>query len=60
MFFRYFGVIIDFSNTASDKLNSLSKLVTAYNRLLERSKGIGPDAWENYYEKLERDYFGIE
>jgi len=46
-------------NTGSDKLNSLSKLVNAYNRLVERSKGdTGSDSDSsavNYYEKLEKD-----
>jgi hypothetical protein len=49
-------------NTGSDKLNSLSKLVNAYNRLIERTKeGTESDSESsgaNYYEKMETDCFG--
>jgi hypothetical protein len=49
-------------NTGSDKLNSLSKLVNAYNRLVDRSKEDTKTDSEslhpNYYEKLEKDCFG--
>ena len=48
-------------NTGSDKLNSLSKLVNAYNRLIERTKeDTGPDtesSGNNYYEKMEKECF---
>ena len=46
-------------NTGSDKLNSLSKLVNAYNRLLERTKEeteSDPESSDDgYYEKLEKE-----
>ena len=49
-------------NTGSDKLNSLSKLVNAYNRLLERTKEESDSEPESsdvgYYEKLEKECFG--
>jgi hypothetical protein len=49
-------------NTGSDKLNSLSKLVNAYNRLVDRSKEDTKSDSEsphpNYYEKLEKDCLG--
>ena len=49
-------------NTGSDKLNSLSKLVNAYNRLVQRTKedaGTGSESSDvNYYEKLEKDCLG--
>jgi len=49
-------------NTGSDKLNSLSKLVNAYNRLIERTKegaGSGSKTSDaNYYEKMEKECFG--
>jgi len=38
----------------SDKLNSLSKLVNAYNRLIERTKdGSEPEDY-NYHDELEK------
>ena len=42
-------------NIGSDKLNSLSKLVNSYNRLLERTRN-SSDADEsgNYYDSLEK------
>lgn len=44
-------------NIGSDKLNSLSKLVNAYNRLLERAKdGSDSDESNNYYDQMERQY----
>ena len=49
-------------NTGSDKLNSLSKLVNAYNRLLERTKedkDAEPESSDvAYYEKMEKECFG--
>ena len=49
-------------NTGSDKLNSLSKLVNAYNRLVYRTKEDEKSDSEppnvNYYEKLEKDCIG--
>lgn len=49
-------------NTGSDKLNSLSKLVNAYNRLLERTieeKDSDTESLDvGYYEKLEKECFG--
>ena len=49
-------------NTGSDKLNSLSKLVNAYNRLVYRTKEDEKSEPEppnvNYYEKLEKDCIG--
>jgi hypothetical protein len=42
-------------NIGSDKLNSLSKLVNSYNRLLERTKdGSDADESDNYYDSLEK------
>lgn len=42
-------------NVGSDILNSLSKLVNSYNRLIERTKD-GSDADEpNYYDELEKE-----
>ena len=49
-------------NTGSDKLNSLSKLVNAYNRLVVRTKEDAEPGSEpphpNYYETLEEDCLG--
>ena len=49
-------------NTGTDKLNSLSKLVNAYNRLVERAKeeaDAEPEPLdENYHENLEKECFG--
>ena len=49
-------------NTGSDKLNSLSKLVNAYNRLVYRTKedekSDSDSSNTNYYAKLEKDCFG--
>ena len=49
-------------NTGSDKLNSLSKLVNAYNRLVERTKEDAEPQPQpsdlNYYEKLEKECCG--
>ena len=43
-------------NIGSDKLNSLSKLVNAYNRLIERTKdGSAGEKSENYYDNLENE-----
>ena len=42
-------------NIGSDKLNSLSKLVNAYNRLIERAKdGSEPEDY-NYHDELEKE-----
>ena len=42
-------------NIGSDKLNSLSKLINSYNRLIERTKD-GSDSDEfNYYDELEKE-----
>jgi hypothetical protein len=41
-------------DTGGDKLNSLSKLINSYNRLIERTKD-GSDADEpNFYDELEK------
>jgi hypothetical protein len=49
-------------NTGSDKLNSLSNLVNAYNRLLERSDDNKEQDSEpsgaGYYETMEKDAYG--
>ena len=49
-------------NTGSDKLNSLSKLVNAYNRLVYRTKedekSDSDPPHPNYYEKLEKECIG--
>jgi len=49
-------------NTGSDKLNSLSKLVNAYNRLVARTKedtkSDSESPHSNYYEKLEKNCLG--
>ena len=49
-------------NTGSDKLTSLSRLVNAYNRLIERTKEDTKSDSEpsdvNYYEKLEKECSG--
>ncbi len=42
-------------NVGSDKLNSLSKLLNAYNRLLERAKDGSQDEKSNYYDGLEKE-----
>ena len=39
----------------SDKLNSLSKLVNAYNRLLERTKDGAEPKDYNYHDELEKE-----
>jgi hypothetical protein len=49
-------------NTGTDKLNSLSKLVNAYYRLVERTKNdfrndLRPTE-ANYYEKMEKECIG--
>ena len=42
-------------NVGSDKLNSLSKLVNSYNRLLERTRNSSDaDESDNYYDSLEK------
>jgi hypothetical protein len=42
-------------NVGSDKLNSLSKLINSYSRLLERTKdGSDADESDNYYDSLEK------
>ncbi len=41
-------------NTGSDKLNSLSKLVNSYNRLIERTKDGSESENYNYYDELEK------
>ena len=42
-------------NVGSDKLNSLSKLVNSYNRLLERKRNSSDaDESDNYYDSLEK------
>jgi len=38
----------------SDKLNSLSKLINAYNRLLERSMALNQEPPLSYHDMLER------
>ena len=49
-------------NTGTDKLNSLAKLVNAYNRLFERTKEEADEETEpldeNYHENLEKECFG--
>jgi hypothetical protein len=42
-------------NVGSDKLNSLSKLVNSYNRLLERTKNGSEFEDSNYYDELEKE-----
>jgi len=43
-------------NIGSDKLNSLSKLINSYNRLLERTRnGSDADESDNYYDSLEKE-----
>jgi hypothetical protein len=43
-------------NTGGDKLNSLSKLINSYNRLIERTKdGSDADESDNYYDSLEKE-----
>ena len=42
-------------NIGSDKLNSLSKLLNAYNRLLERTKDGSQDEKSYYYDDLEKE-----
>ena len=42
-------------NVGSDKLNSLSKLLNAYNRLLERTKDGSQDEKSYYYDDLEKE-----
>ncbi len=39
----------------SDKLNSLSKLVNSYNRLIERTKDVSESEDYNYYDELEKE-----
>lgn len=40
----------------SDKLNSLSKLINSYNRLVERTKdGCDADEPDNYYDQMEKE-----
>ena len=42
-------------NIGSDKLNSLSKLVNSYNRLIERVKdGSDADEPDNWYDRMEK------
>ena len=42
-------------NIGSDKLNSLSKLINSYNRLIERANdGSQPDEF-NYHDELEKE-----
>ena len=39
----------------SDKLNSLSKLINSYNRLIERTKdGSDADESDNWYDRMEK------
>ena len=38
----------------SDKLNSLSKLINSYNRLIERAKDGSESKDYNYYDELEK------
>ena len=43
-------------NIGSDKLNSLSKLINSYNRLVERTKdGCDADEPDNYYDQMEKE-----
>ena len=42
-------------NIGSDKLNSLSKLVNSYNRLLERTKDGSESEDYNYYDEMEKE-----
>ena len=44
-------------NAGADKLNSLSKLVNSYNRLLERTKDNSDSEGKSYYSKLEKDFY---
>ena len=42
-------------NIGSDKLNSLSKLVNSYNRLIERVKDCSDaDEPDNWYDRMEK------
>jgi hypothetical protein len=41
-------------NVGSDKLNSLSKLVNSYNRLIERTMNGSESEDYNYYDELEK------
>ena len=43
--------------TGADKLNSLSKLVNSYNRLLERAKDGSDSERNSYYSKMEKGFF---
>ena len=44
-------------NVGSDKINSLSKLVNCYNRLIEKTKdGSEPGESDNYYGQMEKQY----
>ncbi len=42
-------------NVGSDKLNSLSKLVNSYNRLIERTKNGSESEDYNYYDEMEKE-----
>ena len=42
-------------NIGSDKLNSLSKLVNSYYRLLERTKDSTQEEEFNHYDELEKE-----
>ena len=42
-------------NIGSDKLNSLSKLINSYSRLVERSKDGSESDVPNYYDELEKE-----
>ena len=42
-------------NIGSDKLNSLSKLINSYNRLIERTKDGSEPKDYNYYDELEKE-----
>jgi hypothetical protein len=44
-------------NAGADKLNSLSKLVNSYNRLLERTKDSSDSEGKSYYSKMEKGYY---
>jgi hypothetical protein len=41
-------------NAGADKLNSLSKLVNSYNRLLERTRDSSDSEGKSYYSKMEK------
>ena len=42
-------------NTGSDKLNSLSKLVNSYNKLIEKTKDGSQEEEFNHYDELEKE-----